>query len=142
MKEDKGMNQTRCMSSKDVARSLQSHFFFSFQISPVGTRPPSPTPSCMATLALKWGMSCSTFAPRGTSWATRRRRSRYSATPAGSGTGRFRPVSKVSSPSTWSTPLGGHSLPSAQPRGFQASTSVSWARAVPVKILVTEALMS
>lgn len=115
---------------------------FFFQTSPVGTHRPSPTPSCMATLALKWGTSCCMFAPRGTSWATRRRLSRCSATAAGSGTGRFRPVSKVSSPNAWSNPLGGHSLPSAQPRWFHAYRGVSWACAVPVKVLVARPSMS
>lgn len=86
--------------STALKRLLQGlyNLISSFQISPVGTRHPSPTPSCMATLALKWGTSCSTFAPRDTSWATRRRRSRCSATAVGSGMGRSRPVWKVSKP--------------------------------------------
>lgn len=69
---------------------------FSLQTSHVETLHPSLTQSCMATPALKWGMSCCTFVPRGTSWATRRRRSHCSATAVGSGMGRCKPVSKVS----------------------------------------------
>lgn len=112
----------------------------SFQTSHVGTRRPSLTSSCTAILASKWGMSCCMFVLRGTSWATRKRHSRCSATLAGSGMGRFRPVSKVSL--ARGAPLWLVTASHQPSQGGFRLHGMSPGSIVPVKVLVTIASKS
>lgn len=161
MKVEKGVNPMICICSVDVrkfivrvtllalllalhlktiARSLQSHFFFSDK--PCGDPPSFPHTILHGHTGFEMGDELLYVCAQGYVMGNKETAFTLLCDSCGEWYGQVQACVKGKQTSTWSIPPGGHSLPSARPRWFQSYRGVSWACAVLVKVLMTKLLMS